>query len=300
MPRTCKNVLICIAALSVLPQTLIGNSLPKTWRQALVSIEVENSIQNRMLTGNQFQEVGTGFWMTVDTTAPFRGILFTANHVFKEACDSGLTVLQLRMESEARRVPLTICDKQIVQQNVVFIPRWVSHPTADIAAIIPTSSEPITNIAPLPVDLLPTAADLQKWNVAEGDDVLALAFYPNLGRDRPSSAIVRQGIISEFQEQKDSFLVSLQAFPGNSGAPVLLKPSAVHLSFGGPNEFGNVNPPYLMGVIIEYIPYQEGAISPQTKRMRIMFEENSGLARVVRSEQVRELLTRVSAMLPKR
>ena len=308
MPRTCKNTLICIAALSALPQTLMGNFLPRTWRKALVSIEVENSIQNRMLTGNQFQEVGTGFWMTVDTAAPFRGILFTANHVFKEACDSGFTVVQLRVEeppgTEARRSPLTICDRQIVQQNVVFVPRWVSHPTADIAAIIPTPSAPaelFTDIVPLGTDLLPTTADLQRWHVAEGDDVLALAFYPNLGRDRPSSAIVRQGIISDFQDQKESFLVSLQAFPGNSGAPVLLKPNAVHLALGeGSNEFGSVNPPYLMGVIIEYIPYQEGAISPQTKRMRIMFEENSGLARVVRSEQVRELLTRVSAMLPKR
>lgn len=290
MPRTCKYLLTCIVALSLLPQTLIGTSLPKTWRQALVSIEVENSIQNRMFTGNQFQEVGTGFWMSVDTTAPFRGILFTANHVFKDACESGFTAVQLRVEgplgAEVKRMPLTICDKQIVQQNVVLIPRWVSHPTADIAAIIPTSSvttEAFANIAPLGVDLLPTAADLQKWNVGEGDDVLALAFYPNLARDRPSSAIVRQGVISEFQNQKDSFLVSLQAFPGNSGAPVFLKPSAVHLSLNGegPNEIGPVNPLYLMGVIIEYIPYQEGAISPQTKRVRVMFEENSGLARVV-------------------
>jgi hypothetical protein len=306
MPRTFTSLLICIAILS--PQSVVGNSLPKNWRQALVSIEVEIPVQNRMLGAGQYQEIGTGFWMTTDTAAPYRGILFTANHVFKEACDSGITIVQLRVEglpgTQVQRVPLTICDKQIIQQNVVFVQRWISHPTADIAAIIPPASNlplPHPDINPLTPDLLPTTADLQKWHVAEGDDVLALAFYPNIGRDKPSSAIVRQGVISEFEDQHDSFLVSLLAYPGNSGAPVLLKPNAVHIALGeGANEFGNVNPPFLMGVIIEYIPYQEAAISPQTKHVRIMFEENSGLTRVVRSEQVRELLTTMSAMLPKK
>ena len=258
-----------------------------------------------MLGANQFEPLGTGFWMTPDTTAPFRGILFTANHVFKEACDAGITVVQLRGEESPIREPLTICEKQVIQQNIVFIQKWVKHPSADIAAIIPTlSNSPAQNlpvIRPLDSTLVPTDADLQKWHVDEGDDVLALAFYPKIELGKPSSAVVRQGIISDFQDQGGSFLLSLQAFPGNSGAPVLLKPAAVHLSFDeGPNEFGAVNPPYLIGVIIEYIPYQEVAISPQTKRPRVVFEENSGLARVVGFKQVRELLTTMSAMLPKR
>jgi hypothetical protein len=142
--------------------------------------------------------------------------------------------------------------------------------------------------------LIASVADLEKWHVAEGEDVLMLTFYPNTGADRPSSAIVRQGVIAEFQEQPDTFLVSLPAFPGNSGAPLLLKPAAVHSSAdGGPIEMGTINPPLLMGVVVEYIPYFEPAISPQTNRVRVLFEENSGLTRVIRSERIRELLTQV-------
>ena len=42
--------------------------------------------------------------------------------------------------------------------------------------------------------------------------------------------------------------------------------------------------------------YQELAVSPQTKRARIMFEENSGLTYVVRPERVSELVRQAATV----
>jgi hypothetical protein len=55
-----------------------------------------------------------------------------------------------------------------------------------------------------------------------------------------------------------------------------------------------------MGVVVEYVPYLEPAVSPQTGRIRVMFEENSDLTRAIRSERIRELLAQVTATIPAR
>jgi hypothetical protein len=48
-----------------------------------------------------------------------------------------------------------------------------------------------------------------------------------------------------------------------------------------------------LGVIIASIEYSDTAMSSQTGRPRVLFEENSGLTLVVRSERIRELLALV-------
>jgi hypothetical protein len=46
----------------------------------------------------------------------------------------------------------------------------------------------------------------------------------------------------------------------------------------------------LIGVISSYIPYSDTAISLQTKRPRITFEENSGLCIVIPSNEITKLI----------
>jgi hypothetical protein len=290
---------------------VLGDSLPKDWRKALVSIELPDLNNPNRIPGSSipYRPIGTGFFVTPDTHAPFRGILFTARHVFEGACSQGTDVF-LRVEESPstpdaaiQRIPLTICDKRVVGTNVVSIPRWINHPRVDLAAMLPQfpAQTHLPVINPFPFSLIASAADLEKWHVAEGEDVFLLAFYPNAEPDRPSSAIVRQGVIAEFQEQSDTFLISLPAFPGNSGAPLILRPTIIHFAGDtGQGEIGTINPSLLMGVVVEYVPYLEPAISPQTGRVRVMFEENSGLTRVIRSERIRELLAQVTATIPAR
>ena len=45
-----------------------------------------------------------------------------------------------------------------------------------------------------------------------------------------------------------------------------------------------------IGIIGEYLPYQEVAISTQTGRPRVVFEENTGLSRVWSVNFIREIM----------
>jgi hypothetical protein len=54
-------------------------------------------------------------------------------------------------------------------------------------------------------------------------------------------------------------------------------------------------PPF-RGIMVTARHYQELAVSPQTKRARIMFEENSGLTYVVRPERVSELVRQAATV----
>jgi S1-C subfamily serine protease len=66
------------------------------------------------------------------------------------------------------------------------------------------------------------------------------------------------------------FLLDAPVFPGNSGGPV----------FVVPNERAGHHSPtaYLMGIVAYAINYQDTAVSQQTSRPRVYFEENSGLS----------------------
>jgi hypothetical protein len=71
-------------------------------------------------------------------------------------------------------------------------------------------------------------------------------------------------------------LIDALVFPGNSGGPVITRPELT--SIEGTKRQNNA---YLLGVVRAYVPYQDVAISQQTGRPRIAFEENSGLAEVI-------------------
>jgi hypothetical protein len=45
---------------------------------------------------------------------------------------------------------------------------------------------------------------------------------------------------------------------------------------------------YLLGVVYQFIPYTDVAVSKQTNRPRIAFEENSGLASVIPCDYIDE------------
>jgi hypothetical protein len=82
-------------------------------------------------------------------------------------------------------------------------------------------------------------------------------------------------------------------FPGNSGGPVFFEPvfkiaSGPGISFQDPD----LDQTALIGVVVEYIPYNDIAISAQTKRPRVIFQENSGLALVVPIDQLFDLVNR--------
>ncbi len=47
---------------------------------------------------------------------------------------------------------------------------------------------------------------------------------------------------------------------------------------------------YLLGLVRSYLPYTDMAISPQTKHLRVTFEENSGLTEVISADYIDETI----------
>ena len=164
-------------------------------------------------------------------------------------------------------------------------PYWVGHSDAsiDVAAII------------LPVSVLQNdrrqfayfslevhaaqRAAMRDQEISEGDGVFVLGFPMGLVDAARQYVICRGGVLARVRdflaEQAQDFLVDATVFPGNSGGPVILCPSA--LAIQGTKA---VSKSALIGVVKSYVPYSDTAFSGQTKQPRIRFEENSGLAAV--------------------
>jgi hypothetical protein len=130
---------------------------------------------------------------------------------------------------------------------------------------------------------------LADLGVAEGDFVYVLGFPMGLVGEERNLAIVRQGVLARVSDAllnpSHNYLIDAFIFPGSSGGPVILKPELTHIKEAKP-----IPMPFLIGLVKEYVTYQEFAISAQTRKPRIMFEENSGLAEVIPIDRVQECI----------
>ena len=146
----------------------------------------------------------------------------------------------------------------------------------------------------VPDEQMLTSEEMQDKGVATGDDVFVLGFPLGMAGSRRNYGIARAGIIARFDEEiledDRSFLIDSSVFPGNSGGPVVLRPSMTSIK-GTPI----VSEAFMIGVIASYVPYTDVAVSEQTHQPRIIFQENSGLAMVVPFEAVRELVDPILA-----
>jgi len=147
-------------------------------------------------------------------------------------------------------------------------------------------------------DLMATIDRINSLEICQGDEIFVVGFPMGITGEEKNYTILRSGIIARLDDeiinQTKSFLIDSFVFPGNSGSPVILKPSIVSIEGTNP-----VNTAYLIGVVSSYIPYEEVAYSLQTDppKERITFTENSGLASVVPLDYIREI---VSTLLSKK
>ena len=180
---------------------------------------------------------------------------------------------------------------------------WFAHqdPTVDVAAtrinwdvLVGQNIKTVF----IPSDqMAATAEKMKEIGVTEGDRVFVLGFPMNLAGVERNYTIVRPGSIARVGDLLEAvnryFLIDSHVFPGNSGGPVVLEPNDFHIT----NTKGNSRP-FLIGMVKDFIPYRDVAISPQTKRARISFEENSGLSEVVPIDRIDEAIKAWRGSLP--
>lgn len=133
-------------------------------------------------------------------------------------------------------------------------------------------------------------ASAKEIGVSEGDGVFVLGFPMGLVGQQRSYVVSRGGTIARIRDalagHGREILIDATIFPGNSGGPVVLRPEAE--SIQGTNPISKAD---LIGIVSAYVPYQDVAISQQTRRPRIIFEENSGLGTVVPVDFIMQAIT---------
>jgi hypothetical protein len=138
---------------------------------------------------------------------------------------------------------------------------------------------------------------MQEIGVSAGDSIFVIGFPMNLAGQQRNYVIVRPGAIARVNDLIESavgtLLIDSHVFPGNSGGPVILQPSLISITGTKSNERA-----YLLGMVRDYVPYVDVAISPQTGHARVTFEENSGLADIIPVDRINDLIKAWLASLP--
>ena len=237
------------------------------WLKCVVSIE------NRV-SEEEIKPIGTGFLVASQNE---HMLLVTAKHVISDnngKIKEGL-VYRINLKEEKSTI---INDKDLIKLGEG---NWFLSKTSDAAVrFMPHNQK--SDILKIPAKFF-----LKKENVEPGTPALILGFPMGLRSEEYATPIVRSAVVA--LKEKAYFIVDGFAFPGNSGGPVLYMPTH---QIGMIKLNNYISEQMLLGIISGYIPYKDTAVSLQTKRPRITFEENSGLTVVIPSDDILKLMKR--------
>jgi Trypsin-like peptidase domain len=180
--------------------------------------------------------------------------------------------------------------RQIQKANQDYGVEWIFHqnPRVDLAVIPIGLDRKIDDFKTIPESLF-----FGEKRLYELYDVFFLSYQPGIELGRNINPVVRKGTISRINSD-GTILIDGTAFPGNSGSPVFLTPAPIRFDEEG-NTVVNIGDDRiggrLIGIIGSYLSYQEMAVSQQTRRPRVIFEENTGLSTIWPVKMINELLT---------
>ena len=236
--------------------------------------------------------IGTGFLVgrkEADDPSELTVYVITNKHVVKNQ-----RMLYVRFSNDGTEgvtdLPMQLLDKD----GTV---RFSAHPSpeVDVVAIQIIPKVIVDNNLRLSCFELDSHAlmlsQMQRTGVDEGSLVYALGFPMNLVSDSVKAPICRLGCISRVADaflapqSATAFLVDAQAFPGNSGGPIVSRPEHISIENTPQNTSSN-----LVGILSAFIPYQEVLISQQTGKKRMVQEENSGLTIVHPVDRINEVV----------
>ena len=257
--------------------------LPPDFMETVVAIGSKDEAGDTRWTGTGFL-----YRIVIDEDAGTGAVfLITNKHVVMTGKSEVPDWLYIRMNCEGTSGAIEL---------PVGPDNWKFHQDADVAAVHINASlirENQISFKCFNETLTPSKAT--DVGVSEGDGVFVLGFpQGNIGSEDRNFVIVRQGCVARIQDwltgESQKILIDAPVYPGNSGGPVVLKPEAMSIQ----NTKSN-NRSYLIGMVESYIPYRDVAISPQTNRPRVMFEENSGLANVVPGDVILKTIEMILA-----
>ncbi len=205
----------------------------------------------------------------------YRTYLVTNRHVF-----DGLSTAWLRFNPQglepARELSYSLVDPDGGRL-------WVAHPDAEIDVAVARMNVNFLTDQGLQVNVFRSdehaaaAENMSELGITEGDHGYVLGFPMGFVGEGRNAVIVRSGSIARIRDlltgANKTFLFDAFIFPGNSGGPVILRPEAT-----GINGTESLKKALLIGIVRSWVPYRDIAVSMQTNRPRVVFEENSGLA----------------------
>lgn len=247
--------------------------------------------------------IGTGFFygIPIEKEDPKGNKLYTIFLITNRHVVIGIKQACIRLNSQADDSSKEY-DIDLLAKNGK--PTWIAHPDddVDIAAIwinagfLDTESRRYSFFAE--DSSVIDSSILSESSISEGDGVFILGYPMGMVGDR-HYVICRSGSIARIRHVKEGsgkeILLDGLVFPGNSGGPVITKPELVAIE--GQKPFKSA---HLLGIVTSYVPYQDIAISNQTKRPRVIFEENSGLSAIHPAQLIKETVAEAHKRLRNR
>lgn len=216
----------------------------------------------------------------------YRMFLVTNRHVFEKR-----KKVWLRLNTDDGKIKMFEQDLHFPNGDA----QWLAHPNPQVdLALLNVSPEVLkkNNIQPFFIseEMFGYSRKFEEIGIAVGDEAYIVGFPMGIAGEEQNHPCVKAGLISRTDEEiimaKKAFIVDSSIFPGNSGGPVILKPTS--LSLTGTKA---VSQPYLLGVISSYIPYTDTLYTHQTNPPTAVSttRENSGLSFCVPIDFVKEI-----------
>lgn len=250
---------------------------PEDWKKTIVTIERFDPKEKT------YSVTGTGFFV-IRSTGFEPVFLVTCAHVLES--ENTIYVGYNLKSGQRDRSKL-----KLINEDGTRIYKVHPDPSVDIAAL---RVEPSSNVD-YKLIFYDKFCDITAFT-DEVIDIRVLGFPLGIVGAEYVNPIVRSGIVSLPSVRdiglKDesgvvtnpkAFLIDTFVFPGSSGSPIFYKRVTVE---GNETKVSTG----FAGIIKAYLPYREVAISAQTKRPRIVFEENSGLAVVFPPSLIKEVI----------
>lgn len=271
----CKKRVVCLICLLLHSSIIFADepSIKRTsyfnekWMKTVVSIEmVEKSGSAR--------PIGTGF--LVDS--PNKHILLvTAKHVILDNEGNIINNYAVRLNNKSGK-SLLLTDEMFEKRG---FGQWFLSKDSDVACKFIYRKETSD------VLFIPISEFLSSEELNVGAPLIILGFPMGLRSEEFAVPIARIAMVAK--NDSKNIIVDGFVFPGNSGGPVVYCPV---IKLGTLFKSAVINKQQLIGLVSQSINYVDTAVSLQTKRPRVTFEDNSGLSNVIPADAILELINR--------